>query len=227
MLSTAPIDAPVNLADGGLDATVVLLPRNWDHKSALPVAIWLHGYRANPSDLTVTLHYQSTADILGIAIVGVPATREEGPSTYIWANDSELDGERIEQALREATRRTSATFKRRVLFGFSQGAIVAVELAARYPDRFSGAIALSPGGSLFPTPIEASSFNHHQIYFISIGAQDLQRRTAMARRYRQLLSDLGARVYYREVEGMSEHARPPDWPERFKEWTATILRIRN
>jgi predicted esterase len=227
MLSTAHVDVPANPAHAGLDATVVLLPRSWDHKSALPVAIWLHGYRANPFDLTVASHYQSTADTLGIAIVGVPATREEDPSTYMWTNDSRLDGERVEAALHEASDRTGATFSRRALFGFSQGAVVAAELASRFPGRFSGAIILSPGGNIFSPLIAPKPAHREQTFFISIGAEELQRRVLVARQYRQLLGDLGAHVSYREVAGMSEHARPLDWPIRFQEWTASILGIRN
>jgi predicted esterase len=227
MLSTAHADAPAHQADAGLHATVVLLPRNWDRKSELPVAIWLHGYRANPFDLKVASHYQSTADTLGIAIVGVPATREEDSSTYMWANDARLDGERVEEALHEASDRTGATFSRRALFGFSQGAVVALELASRFPNRFSGAIALSPGGNIFLPPIAPMPAQREQTYVISIGAEELQRRVLLARQYRQILGDLGAHVSYREVAGMSEHARPPDWPIRFQEWTAGILGIRN
>jgi predicted esterase len=216
-----------NVAYAGLDETVVLLPNSWDHKTSLPVAIWLHGYRANPSGLLRDSHYQDTSDALGIAIVGVPGTQEEGPGTYAWAKDSDLDVGRVENALLEATRLKGVTFNRRILFGFSQGAIMAAELAARFPSRFCGAIVLSPGGDIFPTPIAAVPENRKQIYFISIGAGELQRRIAVARQYRQILGDLGSQVFYREVEGMSEHTRPPDWPERFREWVSRILNIQN
>jgi len=210
-----------------IEATLVLLPHTWDHKSSLPVAIWLHGYRANPTDLSASPHYQAAADALGIAIVGVPATRAEDPSSFIWAIDTRLDSDRVEQALKEASRRTGVNFSRRVLFGFSQGAVVALELAARFPRRYAGAIALSPGGNTYTPPMEGTLLNKQQTYFISIGAGELDRRVQLARQYLGTLKNLGAHVQYREVAGMSEHTRPPDWSVRFREWTAAILGMAN
>jgi predicted esterase len=214
-----------NAAYAGLDATVVLLPRSWDQKSPLPVAIWLHGYRANPSGLRTNAHYQATADALNIAIVGVPATQEESPGVYSWTKDPDLDLGQIDGALAEATRRSGVKFDRCLLAGFSQGAIVAAELAARFPGRFCGAIVLSPGGDMIPSPIIMNPAHARQRYFISIGAQELQRRIDDARQYNQILTGLGSVVHYREVEGMSEHMTPADWPEKFREWTAGILDI--
>lgn len=207
----------------GVDATLVLVPKSWDHTSALPVAVWLHGYRANPSRILEDANYQITADSLNIAIVGVPATREAGSNSYIWSELPEYDLERVQKSLSEAERRLGAKFSSRVLFGFSQGAVVAAELAARYPTIFEGAIVLSPGADIFPTPIAATDGNKRQKYFISTGAGEAPGNLRFAREYHKILSALGSQVTYREVPGMHEHGRPPDWPDRFREWVSAIL----
>src|SRR4051812_44966196 len=79
----------------GIDATVVLLPKNWDHKTPLPVAVWLPGYGSNPSSISEDAHYQETANALKIAIVGVPATRETTPGAYIWTEIPMFDLDRV------------------------------------------------------------------------------------------------------------------------------------
>lgn len=207
----------------GVDATVVVLPKGWDHKSPLPVAIWLHGYGANPSRIRDDAFYQATADALKIAVVGVPATREVETNAFVWAEVPAFDFDQVQKALREAERRSGATFSEKALFGFSQGAVVAAELAARYPEIFAGAIVLSPGADIFPTSIGGAEGNRRQRYFISTGAEEAAGNLQFARAYRKILSALGSTVIYREVLGMKQHDRPPDWPERFQEWTAMIL----
>jgi len=158
-----------------------------------------------------------------IAVVGVPATREVGLDSFVWTEVPDFDFDQIQKALREAERRSGAKFGPKVLLGFSQGAVVAAELAARYPRIFAGAILLSPGADIFPTPIGASEDNRCQRYFISIGSDEAEMNLKFARAYRKVLSELGSTVIYREVVGMKKHDRPPDWPDRFREWSAAIL----
>jgi len=208
-----------------VDGTIVLLPKNWDHKSTLPVAIWLHGYGANPSKIRTDAHYQAAADTLNIAVIGIPATRKVGPDSFVWTDDTIFDSEHVEQALSETEVRLGTKFGAKALFGFSQGAVVAAELAARYPSKYAGAIILSPGADIFPLATVASEQNKLQKYFISTGAGEALGNLRFARAYRKILSELGSTVVYREVPGMTKHDRPPDWPDRFREWTSLILNI--
>jgi len=217
--------AIATISRASIDATVTLLPKSWDHRSPLPVAIWLHGYGANPSRLITDAFYQEAADKLLIAVVGVPATREVGKDSFIWSDLPEFDLAQVEKSLAESHRVTGATFTRKALFGFSQGAVVAAELAARYPDEFDGAIVLSPGADVFPLEFDATKASSDQHYFISVGAQEAAGNTSLARRYRDLLVKLGAKVVYFEVPGMKKHDRPPGCPEKFASWNAIILRL--
>lgn len=212
-------------ACAGVKSTIVLIPKTWDHHSPLPVSVWLHGYGANPSRLLEDAHYQSTADTLKIAIVGVPATREVADASFVWTDVPDLDLEQVEACLAEAERRSGAHFTARALFGFSQGAAVAAEISARYPSRFVGAIILSPGSDAYPLGFDRQDQNSGQHFYISVGALEHPGNLDFARRYRRVLTSIGAAVEYREVVGMKEHNRPPDWPERFRDWTAVMLKV--
>ena len=87
---------------GGIEDTLVLLPKSWDHKAKLSVAIWLHGYGADPSTLSKDAHYQETADALGIAIVGIPATHQLGANSYEWREEPDADLAQVNRGLQEA-----------------------------------------------------------------------------------------------------------------------------
>lgn len=215
-----------NLAHAGnLDELVVLLPGKWDHQAKLSVAIWLHGYGADPSTLNKDAHYQETADALGIAIVGIPATHQLGAHSYEWREEPDADLTQVNKGLREAQKRSGAVFGKKVLFGFSQGAVVAAELSAAHPELFVGAIILSPGANIFPLPRSAVAGNQSQKYYISTGAEEDPGNLQFARTYQKFLTDIGSGVTYREVPGMKKHGRPPDWPEKFRTWTDTLLSV--
>jgi len=203
--------------------SVVLLPSGWNRSDPLPVVIWLHGYGANPTRIRDDKHYQFSINKLGIALVGIPATRKIGEASFVWADDVASDHEHIIRALAEVERKFHVTFTRKALYGFSQGAVVVAELAARYPDEFAGAMILSPGADLVPRPIAGSEKNRSQRYFISVGAEEHPGNLKFAQDYRAILKGTGAIVSYRAVPDMTVHNRPPDWAERFPEWTKIIL----
>ena len=88
-----------------------------------------------------------------------------------------------------------------------------------------GAIILSPGADLTPAYISGSAQNKAQHYFISVGAAEHPGNIAFARDYHKILAATGAAVSFREVPGMKDHNRPPDWPDRFSEWLKVILAL--
>lgn len=54
----------------------------------VPVAVWLHGYRAFPSILSDKEYFQRIADQLQVAIIGIPGTTLLDDGTAIWSEES-------------------------------------------------------------------------------------------------------------------------------------------
>ena len=167
--------------------------------------------------------YQAVADQLHIAIVGVFATNQLRPDSFEWSELPSVDLAQVSESLETAERSKHVRFSNKILFGFSQGACVAAELSARHPELFAGAILLSPGGKMLPGPLPVSQGNVTQLYYVLCGAGEASGNLEFARRYAESLAKTGAKVQSREVADMKIHSRPPDWPERFPEWVATIL----
>src|SRR3954471_22684349 len=76
---------------------VVYTPKN-QKDAAVPIALWLHGYRSFPGFLADEREYfQSVADTLGIAIIGIPATTPLGDGTFQWSEEPVADHAYIQQ----------------------------------------------------------------------------------------------------------------------------------
>jgi predicted esterase len=204
-------------------ATITLLPKGWDKKSPLPLVIWLHGRRADPTLLKEERWHQQAADKLGYAIVGIAATKRIAPDEYEWSGDMDADYAHIKAKLAEVEATYRVTFSQKMFFGFSQGAVLSAELAARHPDEFSGAIVLSPGCQFKIAVLPPSAAIAKQSYFISCGQKEEAGNLWFARYYAAQLRELGATTTLREVEGVSAHHRPSDLKDRFPEWATAIM----
>ncbi len=208
---------------GDVKLPLTLLPKNTAANEMLPAAVWLHGYGANPSKIIDESLYQAVADRLHIAIVGVYATNQIGKDAFEWSELPTIDYSQIEDSLTAAEHDKQVRFSKKVLFGFSQGACVAAEIATRFPGEFSGAIILSPGANTRQGPLTFHEGNRNQLFYLSCGSEEAPGNIQFTRSYSDYLSKTGATVHSREVPGMKIHSRPPDWPDRFPEWVAAIL----
>lgn len=208
--------------ESGRRETLLVLPAGYQPGSPLGALVGLHGRGSHPQDFADAKEYQALADQLGLAFVGVSGTRPIGPRSFVWAEDPVADLARIQAALDEVAGRVRLDPGRTVLLGFSQGAQTALELAARHPDRFAGAIALSPGAQagsqleqVAPDPRLAQ-----RGFVIVVGAGEPEASRTLARRDGERLRGLGARVEQRETQGQDEHAFPSDFPVKLGEWHA-------
>ncbi|MGF1508563.1 MAG: DUF4328 domain-containing protein [Myxococcota bacterium] len=200
--------------------------------TSLPTLVWLHGYGDWPS-LVEDEYFQIVADVLGVAFIEVAATyqysgvdeREWTPQLgYEWAEETEVDGPRVWQAIRERSLELALDPSRIALFGFSQGAKVAAMLSSQRSGPYRGAIVMSPGG-LYDTSLDPDASGLRRKYIITVNQDEapgnLEDASALARG----LEEIGGDVSYREVEGVSTHSFPPDFDERFIEWTIQILEL--
>ncbi len=195
-----------------------------------PVAVWLHGYRGYAPEGYVggekAEAFQKQADALGAVILGFPATTDLGDGTQQWSEEPVADHAYIQDRLKSLTKDLKVDLKRVGLFGFSQGAMVAADLASLYPDSYRGAILMSPGGMGMPKasakklPLHAT-----QVYYCFCGEEENEANVGLTHFYAEHLEKtLGAKVTLKLYEGVSKHTRPPDFMTQFTTWMGAILK---
>jgi predicted esterase len=195
-----------------------------------PVVVWLHGYRGYSSEGyfpgASETEMQKHADALGAVIVGFPATTDLGDGTQQWSEDPVKDHQYIQSHLRSTSMTPNVDFSKVALFGFSQGAMVAADLASRYPESYLGALLMSPGGLGSSKVANARKPEHaKQVYFCFCGANEHPANVGLTKMYAKQLGDvLGAKVTLKLYPGVARHARPADFMEKFPDWMAAILK---
>ncbi len=195
-----------------------------------PVALWLHGYRGYspegyfPGETVAAM--QKHADTLGAVIIGFPATTDLGDNTQQWSEEPVADHAYIQSMLKEIGKTVKLDISKVALFGFSQGAMVAADLATLYPENYMGAILMSPGGMGRPKAADIRTPQHEkQVYFCFCGAEEQPGNVGLTKAYaKHLEKDLGAKVTLKLYPGISKHTRPSDFMEKFPEWMAAILK---
>ena len=196
-----------------------------------PVALWLHGYRGYSTDGyfpgETTAAMQKHADTLGAVIIGFPATTDLGDSTQQWSEEPIADHAYIQSRLKEIGKSVKLDLSRVGLFGFSQGAMVAADLATQYPESYMGAVLMSPGGMGRPKAAEVRKPEHEkQVYFCLCGAEENPANVGLTKGYAKHLEKvLGAKVTLKLYPGVAKHTRPADFMEKFPEWMAAILKL--
>ncbi len=206
----------------------VFTPTN--NPGPFPVVLWLHGYRGYsaegyfPGETAAAM--QRHADSLGAAIVGFPATTDLGDDTQQWSEEPVADHAYIQWRLKEIAATAKLDLSKVALFGFSQGAMVAADLATLYPETYTGAIVMSPGGMGRPKAANIRKPQHEkQMYFCFCGADEQPGNVNLTKAYaKHLETVLGARVSLKLYPGISKHTRPPDFMEKFPEWMGAILK---
>jgi predicted esterase len=209
----------------GFSETSLVLPRDATPERPLPVFIGLHGMGTNAHSFVDATEYQPLADKMGVAFLGVSGTRPTGKQSFVWSEDPVKDLARIDDALRETADRLTPAEGQVVLFGFSQGAWMAAEIAQRHPDRFAGAIVLSPGtvADLQFAAVEATPAHRRQKIVAVCGAEEQPGNIYKTKECATAFEKLGARVYQKLYPGMNTHSFPPDYWQRLPIWGRFIL----
>jgi len=134
----------------GQPITTLVLPHGYTRdRGPLWVIAWLHDAGSNPHGLVNTddedADCRFLAESLNIAFVGISATTTRGKNAYTWTEEPQRDLGRVQVALGEVSKRLTMAPAGVILVGSSQGGRVAMDLAARNPDLFAGAIAFASG----------------------------------------------------------------------------------
>lgn len=205
---------------------ITVLPSDYDPAEQIPVAIWLHGYGASPEGLFEDREtYQKRADELGIAFVGISGFSERLEGGYEWSELPDIDRLYLLAVLDRNSEKLKPDWPNVALFGFSQGAKVAGEVAAGDPRRFKGAILFSPGEVVSGTEFDIIPKDKHadQTYFCFVGEDESWGNVLITETYANNLRRLGAEVEHKAYEGMEAHTLPPDYDEKISEWLKEIL----
>lgn len=208
----------------GQPATVLILPKNYVKGQPITLLVGLHGLGHNPAGFMEG--YQTDADDLNIAFVGVSGTLPRGKTRFAWSQEHARNAARLDAAFKEIADRVTVQPGNVILFGFSQGAQVAAELAIRDPKKYAGAIVLSPGG--LPDP-DASVFvpgKMRQGYVLAVGAREHPGNVRLTAEYARLCRTAGAQVRHKEYPGVAQHNLPPDFLDVLPDWIDFILAAR-
>jgi pimeloyl-ACP methyl ester carboxylesterase len=206
-------------------ALVVYTPKG--AHGPLPVAVWLHGYRNFPGVLSDADFFQQVADQLSIVIIGIPGTTTLDDNTLQWSEEPVADNAYVQYLLGLIKEQYNLDLTHVALFGFSQGAMVAGDLAMTFPEKYRGALIMSAGGFTRPhLPAEAQPAHATQHYFAVCGAEENSGNVRWTSAYGNRATALGAKSELKLYEGMKEHTRPPDFKEKFPSWISEILELK-
>ncbi|HEU4428794.1 MAG TPA: alpha/beta hydrolase [Myxococcota bacterium] len=181
-----------------------------------PTILLLHGWGANAHDLlglAPFLHggeaivlspqgpvaFEIARGVLGYGWWPITSTREIDPRAFDAARQL------LRAFLDEACTRYPVDRRKLVVAGFSQGGVMAYDLALSDPGRFAGLIAMS---SWLPEPIDAAipAQEEHKNFpaLVLHGTQDPMIPVERAQESRKRLLARGLSVQYRELEMQHE-----------------------
>jgi phospholipase/carboxylesterase len=175
-----------------------------------PLLLLLHGYGANEDDLFGLAPYVDERFL----VLTARAPVRIGMGMYAWFRlGFTPEGILIDPKEVEAARQTLRRFvgeilaahevdaKAVFLLGFSQGAMMALDLALREPELVAGVVAMS--GRIMPTSLETTAEPDRLTglpIFVSHGTQDAVLPIAHGRATRDRLTELPVSLTYREYE---------------------------
>jgi predicted esterase len=205
-----------------LARTVVVLPKGYQKGTPIPAILWLHGLGSRPEDF-VNSHGQTYANALNVAVIGISGTKARGPSSFVWAEDVEMDAKRLRDALAEASAQVTIQHGAVVTFGFSQGAQVGLEIAVRYPEEYAGSIVLSPGAQPHLDGLKPSPLLAKRGFVVSCGADEHPGNVRLTSDDANWLRQAKAKVLHKAYPGVSAHSFPSDFAVRFPVWVKFVL----
>lgn len=193
-----------------------------------PTIVALHGWGASAHDLLGLAPYLHGGEALVLCPQGpVEFSIPPGIPGYGWFRlgpDGQSDPdevarapEHVRQFLDAAAERYPIDRRKTVLMGFSQGGVLAYDLALRDPERFAGLVVLS---AWLPGPIAegipASPAHANLPALVIHGTQDDLMPVARGQESRDLLLKLGIPLTYREFD--MGHEVHPESLKLLVEW---------
>jgi predicted esterase len=208
-------------AKSGSPSTVLVLPMEYDGTTPLTVVAYLHGLGSRPDDF-VGHHCQGLANMLKIAFVGVSGTIPRGPRSFVWSEDPARDAQRVDDALAEIADRVKIKPGHVITMGFSQGAQMGLEIAVRNPEKFAGAIVMSPGAKSSLNQVTPSPLLAKRGFMLMCGQKEQPGNLKLTSDAADWLESAHSKVQDLRYIGVSTHGFPPHLESHFGEWTKFI-----
>lgn len=206
-------------------AVAVYLPDGYVPYEAIPVLVGLHGKGDTPLDF-VDSRYQSLANDLHIAVVGLSGIMPLGKNAFAWMPEAQLNREHVNKLLDKVLTENKIQLKYAALFGFSQGAQVSLQLASYAPDKWRGAFAMSPG--LYPvTTLEVPEPKNNlgkQVYFVSTGSDEREYNLELAKNNIAVIESMQGKVEHRVYPDQG-HQFPADYNVVFPQWVRKVFKL--
>ena len=222
----APFLAACNAywAKSGNTSVTLVVPSGYQPGKPIGVLVGMHGRGADPEGFVNKEAYQDLADELKMAIVGVSGTVPRGRRSYVWSENPVEDAAHIRRALAGLKDKLTVTPGQNVLFGFSQGAQMAFEVAFANPAEYAGAIVMSPGTTKRVTLRELSPgpANKKQAFVCTCGAQEQPGNVLYTRADAEFATKAGSRVELKLYDGVAEHRFPADFNDAFPGWVRFV-----
>ncbi len=171
-------------------------------ETATKAVIMLHGRGSSPEDILSLASHFEPANTLFIA----PRAKNNTwyPQRFIRPNaENEPWLTSALEMITDCIEQTKFPLEKIVLLGFSQGACLSLEYAARHGGRFGGVIAFS--GGLIGSDSEVGTFGKPLLetpVFIGCDEQDFHIELARVQASSHVLSSLGAKVETRIYQGL-------------------------
>ncbi|WP_369989446.1 alpha/beta hydrolase [Pseudomonas xanthosomatis] len=215
LLETAEKNYAKHAKDAGLAAFSI--PKGKAPAGGWPVLVWLSSYGTEGSSGT-----DMRAELVGdkAVLVALNGTLKRNDHSFMWEPRSvEPTAKAIDAALKKLSSSTPIDRSKVALMGFSQGAQHAAHLLASYPQQYSGALIVSPGGFDMP-------FTEHQArgkrVVVLHGAQEGKGNLAMASATEQAFAEGNQVQSHEHAEG---HTFQEDWESAYPGYVRFALGI--
>ena len=156
----ASFGGPCGAASGGvLTACSYLVPLHYEPNYRYPLIVWLHHAGHNERQVEMVMPHISLRNYVAVGVRGSRASDSAG-HRFEWGwSPAGVDAahEAVAFAVEEASGRYSVDPGRVVLAGYRDGGTMAMRLALRDPERFSGVVSL--GG---PLPVSGGQLGNFQ-----------------------------------------------------------------
>ncbi|MDD1957125.1 dienelactone hydrolase family protein [Pseudomonas sp. 8209] len=150
LLQSAEANYAKQAKDAG--AAAFSIPEGKAPAGGWPVVVWLSGYGTEGSK-----GIRMREELVGerAVLVGVNGTLKRDEGQFMWQQHTVEPTEKaVAAALKALEKQTRIDRSNVALIGFSQGAEHAAHLIAEYPQHYSGAVLLSPGGFRIPFAVQ-------------------------------------------------------------------------
>ena len=179
-------------------------------RAGWPVLLCLHGYGTDHRDLVNLAEVGAARGFFAISVCGYEPI---GPGRYAWPNKGPEIHNYLDGVLQQFSEKPECNTDVVYTTGFSQGGLVATYLVATHPERFHGALPISPAGPLSIPKLKQGG--EARPLFVLFGTAEGPRMQARVERFQKDFEQIGGRV------SLNTHAGGHTFPE---DWQATVER---